>query len=680
MYFIELKEDVKIMDERKVLIIDGEFYVSEKIKTLLEEQGCQVDIARGGLAGINAIYRQRPVIVFVDSSIKDIPNYQVCKLLKNNTEYKDLPIAIVGDAKKEGLNIFSIRDIGLDYIDISEDLDRINQHLKHIIDKHKEDFVLSERFRCIDDLNRIIYDISCHYNHIKRLDAKELNSLFEHMIEKITSILDTEIGSLMLVNEESQHLYIKAAKGLEEDIKSKTTVKIDEGISGYIINKEKPILVSDIEKDLRFSRTNNNRYYTKSFLSAPLNFGKIRGVINVNNKSDKRPFNEKDLTLMGLLINNLHFTLRNTDLFNKLEKKNKQVERLNSDRDIFAEINKLLDRELNEAKIACQVNKILSSDLDYKQTINAVIELIESSVDYHFCGLLILDTIQEAELIVSIKYPASEYDLASFKSKVVDTYYQLLGYNILLERILLNRTGPATLVKERNENNVLNSFYALPLNIKEKNLGLLALSHSRQDAFNPDEKKLISIIAEQSVIAINNAVLHKKIKSLSITDGLSGLYCYRFFQERLDDELVRARRYQEPLGLIMMDIDGFKQVNDAWGHQTGDRVLKQIAKILKEMCREVDIISRYGGEEFAVILPETNIEGTFYLAERIRKAIKNFEFTSLSSDETIKLTVSCGVASFPDSAKDKEKLIKKADDALYKAKNEGKDKTCLIDL
>jgi len=668
------------MDERKVLIIDGEFYVSEKIKTLLEEQGCQVDIARGGLAGINAIYRQRPVIVFVDSSIKDIPNYQVCKLLKNNTEYKDLPIAIVGDAKKEGLNIFSIRDIGLDYIDISEDLDRINQHLKHIIDKHKEDFVLSERFRCIDDLNRIIYDISCHYNHIKRLDAKELNSLFEHMIEKITSILDTEIGSLMLVNEESQHLYIKAAKGLEEDIKSKTTVKIDEGISGYIINKEKPILVSDIEKDLRFSRTNNNRYYTKSFLSAPLNFGKIRGVINVNNKSDKRPFNEKDLTLMGLLINNLHFTLRNTDLFNKLEKKNKQVERLNSDRDIFAEINKLLDRELNEAKIACQVNKILSSDLDYKQTINAVIELIESSVDYHFCGLLILDTIQEAELIVSIKYPASEYDLASFKSKVVDTYYQLLGYNILLERILLNRTGPATLVKERNENNVLNSFYALPLNIKEKNLGLLALSHSRQDAFNPDEKKLISIIAEQSVIAINNAVLHKKIKSLSITDGLSGLYCYRFFQERLDDELVRARRYQEPLGLIMMDIDGFKQVNDAWGHQTGDRVLKQIAKILKEMCREVDIISRYGGEEFAVILPETNIEGTFYLAERIRKAIKNFEFTSLSSDETIKLTVSCGVASFPDSAKDKEKLIKKADDALYKAKNEGKDKTCLIDL
>ncbi|HDM37683.1 MAG TPA: diguanylate cyclase, partial [Candidatus Omnitrophica bacterium] len=675
MYFIELKEDVKIMDERKVLIIDGEFYVSEKIKTLLEEQGCQVDIARGGLAGINAIYRQRPVIVFVDSSIKDIPNYQVCKLLKNNTEYKDLPIAIVGDAKKEGLNIFSIRDIGVDYIDISEDLDRINQHLKHIIDKHKEDFVLSERFRCIDDLNRIIYDISCHYNHIKRLDAKELNSLFEHMIEKITSILDTEIGSLMLVNEESQHLYIKAAKGLEEDIKSKTTVKIDEGISGYIINKEKPILVSDIEKDLRFSRTNNNRYYTKSFLSASLNFGKIRGVINVNNKSNKKPFNETDLTLMGLLINNLHFTLRNTDLFNKLEKKNKQVERLNSDRDIFAEINKLLDRELNEAKIACQVNKILSSDLDYKQTINAVIELIESSVDYHFCGLLILDTIQEAELIVSIKYPASEYDLASFKSKVVDTYYQLLGYNILLERILLNRTGPATLVKERNENNVLNSFYALPLNIKEKNLGLLALSHSRQDAFNPDEKKLISIIAEQSVIAINNAVLHKKIKSLSITDGLSGLYCYRFFQERLDDELVRARRYQEPLGLIMMDIDGFKQVNDAWGHQTGDRVLKQIAKILKEMCREVDIISRYGGEEFAVILPETNIEGTFYLAERIRKAIKNFEFTSLSSDETIKLTVSCGVASFPDSAKDKEKLIKKADDALYKAKNEGKDKT-----
>jgi len=666
--------------ERKVLIIDGDSCASEKIKALLKQQKCQVDIVKGGLAGINAIYHQKPAIVFIDSSIEDIPEHQICKLLKNNSEYKDLPIAIVGDAKKEGLNIFSIRDIGVDYIDISGNLDGINQHIKHIIDKHKEDFALFERFKHIDDLNHIIYDISCHYNHIRKFDTEEFNSLFERMVEKITLILDTKIGSLMLLDEESQYLYIKAAKGLEEDIKSKATVKMGEGISGYVINKKRPILVSDIEKDLRFFRTNNNKYYTKSFLSAPLNLGEIRGVINVNNKSNREPFDEKDLTLMGLLINNFQFTLRNTDLFNKLERKNKQVEKLNLDRDIFAEINKLLDKELSEAKIACQVNKILSSDLDYKQTINAVIELIESSIDYHFCGLLVLDTMQEAELMVSIKYPASEHDLASFKSKVVDTYYQLSGYNVLLERILLNRTdGPAILTKERNENNILNSFYALPLNIKEKNLGLLALSHSSYEAFNPDEKKLISIIAEQSVIAINNAVLHKKIKNLSITDGLTSLYCYRFFQEKLDDELVRARRYQEPLGLIMMDIDGFKEVNDIWGHQTGDRVLKQIAEILKEICREVDIISRYGGEEFAILLPETDKEGTFYLAERIRRAIKNFEFTSLSN-ETIKLTVSCGVASFPDSAKDKEKLIKKADDALYKAKNEGKNKTCLIDL
>ncbi len=669
------------MGKRKILLIDGESTASEKMVPLLKEQKCSISVVGGGLNGINEVYQEKPDIIFLDSSISDIPAYHICKLLRNDSEYKDIPIIVIGESGKEKLGIFNIRKVTVDYIDASEDLDRINQQIKQILAKHQRSFVTSKSYKLIEELNQITRDISCHYDHTKRLNVNELNELFEQILSKFTGILDSEIGSLMLIDEESGHLYIKAAKGLEENIISKTKIKIGEGISGQVANKENPVLVSDIEKDSRFSKVNNDRYYTKSFLSAPLRIGKVRGVININNKSSKEPFDEKDLTLMGLLINQLHFASKNSNLSNELANRKKETQKLRYDRDIFKEINNLLDRELNESEISSQINKILNSDLDYKQTINAVIELIESSMDYHFCGLLILDNVQEAELMVSIKYPATEYDLAAFKSRVVDAYYKLSGYNVMLERVSLNRTdGPAILTsEEEKKNDVLSSFYALPLNIKDKNLGLLAVSHSRENAFGPEEKKIISLIADSSSGAINNATLHKKIKNLSITDGLTGLYCYRFFQEELNRELMRAQRYQEPLALIIIDIDEFKNVNDSHGHLVGDKVLKEIAKILRGACREVDIICRYGGEEFVIILPETDKEGAFYLAERARKTIKNYEFTS-SDDRPIKLTVSCGIASYPDSAKKKEELIKKADDALYRAKDEGKNKTSLIDL
>ena len=379
-----------------------------------------------------------------------------------------------------------------------------------------------------------------------------------------------------------------------------------------------------------------------------------------------------------MLVNHLNSTIENSKLYEEMEGGKKELKKLEADKKILVEINTLLDKELQDIKVSYEINRILNSDLDYTQTINAVIELIESSVDYHFCGILLLDNKQEAELMVSIKYPASEFDLAAFKAKTIDTYYQLSGYNILLEKIALNRTdGPAILVSEDKKNkNVINSFHAIPLNMKNKSIGLLAVSHSKPEAFGQEELKLLSIIADHSILAINNATLHNRIKKLSITDGLTGLYVYRYFQDKLEEELRRAQRYQEQLSVIVVDIDAFKSINDTHGHLVGDMVLKEISQILRNVCREVDIIARYGGDEFVVILPQTEREGSFYLAERARKTIKNYEFQS-PGNEPIKLTVSCGVAALLPDIKDKESLIKKADDALYRAKNEGKNKTAL---
>jgi diguanylate cyclase (GGDEF)-like protein len=669
------------VETKKALLIDGKNQASEQIIPLLEKHKCEITAIKGGLRGINTIYEEKPDLVFLDSSVSDIPIYQICKLLKNDSESENLPIVVLGKSKSNGLGIFNLKDARVDYVDLSDDLDSVNQQIKEILNKHETTLTTSKSYKLVRKLNEIVNDLAAHYNHTQRLEIEQLNDLFESLISHITLILNSEKGSLMLVDEESGHLYIKAAKGLTEEIISNSKIKVGQGISGQIVNKDIPILVSNIEEDSRFFKPHDQkRYYTKSFLSAPVRLGKVKGVININNKSDKQPYNEKDLTSLGLLMNQIQMVVENNQLSCEVNRIQEETQKLKSDRKIFSQINKLLDKELTEAQISCQINRILSSDLDYSQTIGAIIELIESSLDYHFCGLLILDNLREAELLVSIKYPASEYDLANFKSKVVDDYYKKSDYNIMLENISLNRTnGPAILADTKKKKDVLESFYTVPLNLKNKNLGLLAVSHSRPDAFGSEEKKFISLLAEHSSIAINNATLHKRIKKLSITDGLTGVYCFRYFQEKLEDELKRAQRYQEPLGLIIMDIDGFKQVNDSYGHPAGDSILKNIADMLKNECRDIDIVCRYGGEEFAVILPETDTEGAFYLAERIRKTVKNYEFKSPEND-TFNLTVSCGVASYPHSSKEKDGLIKSADDALYKAKNEGKNKTALLDL
>ena len=665
------------MESRKVLIIDESSGIAEKLTPLLQEQKCQVALANGGLAGVRKIYEEKPDIIFLYASINELSTYQICSLLKNNYDFRDIPLVLAGKNKNDTLNLFKVKEGVVDYIDVSQDLDRINQQIKAIINKHSQSFVISKSFRLIEELSNNVKSLP-YFKEVDDINVDEFKVVLNEIVHQFTAVLESEVGSFMVLDESQGFLTIKGSKGLNEEIVSKAQVKIGEGISGWVASRNRPILVTDIEQDDRFSRLNHNRYYTKSFLSAPLKLGKVTGVININNKSSKEPYSEKDLTLLSMLVNHLNSTIENSKLFEEMQGGKKELKKLEADKKILSEINTLLDKELQDIKVSYEINRILNSDLDYTQTINAVIELIESSVDYHFCGILLLDNKQEAELMVSIKYPASEFDLAAFKAKTIDTYYQLSGYNILLEKIALNRTdGPAILVSEDKKNkNVINSFHAIPLNMKNKSLGLLAVSHSKPEAFGQEDLKLLSIIADHSILAINNAALHNRIKKLSITDGLTGLYVYRYFQDKLEEELRRAQRYQEQLSVIVVDIDGFKKVNDTHGHLVGDMVLKEMSQILRNVCREVDIIARYGGDEFVVILPQTEREGSFYLAERARKAIKNYDFQS-PEHEPIRLTVSCGVASLIPEIKDKESLIKKADDALYRAKNEGKNKTAL---
>jgi diguanylate cyclase (GGDEF)-like protein len=164
---------------------------------------------------------------------------------------------------------------------------------------------------------------------------------------------------------------------------------------------------------------------------------------------------------------------------------------------------------------------------------------------------------------------------------------------------------------------------------------------------------------------------NNKLYELSITDGLTRLFVHRYFQARLSEELLRARRYGLTLSLIMFDIDNFKSFNDTYGHQVGDKVLQKVATCIKETIRTgIDIPCRYGGEEMSVILPETRSEEAFQTAERIRENIAALSVAHSSGP--LSVTVSIGIASYPNDCHDKESLVKVADRALYASKSKGK--------
>jgi diguanylate cyclase (GGDEF)-like protein len=168
--------------------------------------------------------------------------------------------------------------------------------------------------------------------------------------------------------------------------------------------------------------------------------------------------------------------------------------------------------------------------------------------------------------------------------------------------------------------------------------------------------------------------LHKKTEELTITDALTELYNYRHFRNKLADELRRADRYRQRFSLLMMDLDHFKKINDALGHQTGNLVLREVSGIIKQCVRDVDFVARYGGEEFVVILPQTGDHDALVIAERIRSTIEKAFFSNAQGTRDVKITISIGCASYPDGVQSLEQLLDKADKALYKAKSDGRNR------
>ena len=233
------------------------------------------------------------------------------------------------------------------------------------------------------------------------------------------------------------------------------------------------------------------------------------------------------------------------------------------------------------------------------------------------------------------------------------------------EPIFINETGGDTAFVE-SSSSFVQSIACIPMRVYNETIGVINVTNKKGDiGFVPEDIQMLSAVADQAAVSISKAQLWE----MAVNDSLTGLHVRRYFMVRFQEEVSRTERYDKTLSVVMADLDYFKAVNDTFGHTAGDKVLKAVGEYLHSSIRDVDCVGRYGGEEFILLLPETEKAAAQRLAERLRKGIAVLDLGNLP-----KVTISMGIATFPEDGKNADELLLKADAALYEAKNKGRNR------
>ncbi|MDD4979677.1 MAG: GGDEF domain-containing protein [Candidatus Omnitrophica bacterium] len=225
-------------------------------------------------------------------------------------------------------------------------------------------------------------------------------------------------------------------------------------------------------------------------------------------------------------------------------------------------------------------------------------------------------------------------------------------------------------LKGNQDLSVYKDCLTFPLSISGELIGHLVV-----EGLKEEERDKFYILSQQFLLGIKRAILYQDVQELAIIDSLTKVFNRRYYLERFKEELERSQKFNYRFCCLMIDIDYFKEYNDRYGHIVGDTILRELSKIIQQNIRQIDLMGRYGGEEFSVILSQTDKEAAGFAAERIRQAIEEKRIKAY--DEELKVTVSIGISVFPGDGKDMKTLIDKADTALYRAKEGGRNKVCL---
>jgi diguanylate cyclase (GGDEF)-like protein len=323
--------------------------------------------------------------------------------------------------------------------------------------------------------------------------------------------------------------------------------------------------------------------------------------------------------------------------------------------------------DLKILKALFNITNSIGSELELDKVCDLVVEKIYQLVNCNGCAIILINR-EKVKLQSEIGFGESIKDV-EFSTEMPLIKYILSTRN----KIFIGDIEKSYFKYSIPRGDLTTSMICMPILVKDRVRGIIYIDSKHINAFSSKHEYFLNILAHEISLAIERAIAYEKIKILTLKDDLTGVYNRRKFDQDLKEELNKAVRYVRNLSLLMMDIDFFKKYNDIHGHQTGDAILKKLGSIFNNNMRNTDKVYRYGGEEFAVICTETDLESALIFAERLRNVIAEADFSDIEGGgPSGGLTVSIGVANFPANATRFDELIKHADDALYRAKKKGR--------
>lgn len=365
---------------------------------------------------------------------------------------------------------------------------------------------------------------------------------------------------------------------------------------------------------------------------------------------------------------------------------------------IIEKTNRELEARLKELWLLYEFSQQVSGTLEENELYNIVEHFIDDNLGFHEFALLVYE-VEEQRLVVKaargFKDENRVLGMTFGREEGITGRVLVKGETIYIP----DTRGNADYLYFKGEKREDGSLLAVPLVMKKKVVGVLNMFRSGADGFSPDEIRFLNTLTVELAIAIANAKLYSRTRELSVRDELTQLYNRRHFQEALPLEIKRSQRFKKPFSLLMIDIDYFKRFNDRYGHLAGDECLKEFVHVVNSRIREVDFFARFGGEEFVLILPNTPKQDGILVAEKIVALVRGHCFGGAASPDAPeppkgsfgpakpdphersrgeRLTVSIGVASYPDDARMMEDLIDAADMALYEAKGKGRNRVAVF--
>jgi len=444
--------------------------------------------------------------------------------------------------------------------------------------------------------------------------------------------------AIVLVDQHTKQLYVRSQIGWDEG-QDKIHLPPGQGLTGAAALKKQPVYAPDVSKDPRYFCSAKS---TRSELAIPLMArDEVVGVLDCQSDNIDH-FDLETIDLLTLFSNQASIALQNARLYSLEQQRARQLQAINA--------------------IAQQTTAVL----DLEELLNRVCQLMQEAFRVSHVSLFLRE---DQDLVLRAhhgkltpripqggRFPASNEPWASI----------LTSSRTTMESDLRKATTLKFFAESASR-------MRIPLVSFGQTLGVLALDSDLPDAFRDGDLQSLESVADICATAIQNAHYVERVKQLAYLDGLTGIFNRRFFELRIIEEIERARRYGTGMAVIMADIDQFKRLNDEFGHVLGDEVLRQASSMFNQQLRKIDVVCRYGGEEFGILLTQTNAQHAMNIAEKLRKMVAGWQFPGVPR----MVTISAGTAAFPEHGTTRDELVRAADSALYAAKQAGRNRVCL---